>query len=81
MTETYADGNVNMNYVFSLLSSLTKGIMTLQILLRGFSSRSETGDERVCGKHLVCLMKSRTAVLVLGRKLLKYHRNYTRKLT
>lgn len=41
MTETYADDNVNMNYVFSLLSSLTKGTITLPILLRGFSLRSE----------------------------------------
>lgn len=35
MNKTYADENVNMDYGFSLLSSFTKGIMTLPILLRG----------------------------------------------
>lgn len=75
MNKTYADGSVSVNYAFSLLSSFTKGIMTLPIWLKRFSLRSEcmfeTGDERVCGKHLVCLIESCTTVLVIGRKLLE----------
>lgn len=72
MTRTYADGNVNMNYAFFFFfSSHTKGIVTLPILLRGFQFEEWSKCMLVCGKHLVCLIKSCTTVLVLGRKLLK----------
>lgn len=68
-----ADGNINMNCAFSLLSSFTKGIMTLPILLRGFSLRNVMD---VCLKQVMrgfvgstyCVWLNH--VFVLGRKLL-----------
>ena len=71
MNKTYADGNVNVNYAFSfLLSSLTKGIMTLPIFVKGVSVWGvketygfETG---LWGKRPGCLRE-------LNQRSLQYH--------